>query len=211
MDDENRKSQSMSEGEQARTTIPQISELNYKWILPLLGAIGFGIGFATSCALSSTVFNLAKNAFANIPGLSSVSPVVGLLKGLTLGSIGGAALGLGFKDKIQVVYFSLASAIGFAIAFALILAINPRTPSVGLIIGALGGLSLGIAAPKGRFVAAFLLGLAGAIWFAFAFSYEADHYTGSCSAWNGWAGALGGAIFGLVLSWHKYTFDRIEN
>ena len=80
-------------------------EVGFNWMLPLFGAVGFGIGFALTGAIMFTIYNLAQNAFANtFPG-TGVGSEVGIPRGLTVGAIGGAALGLAFKDK-TLAFFS---------------------------------------------------------------------------------------------------------
>jgi hypothetical protein len=209
----------------------------FNWLLPMFGAIGFGVGFAYQCAIWATMYNIAQNSFADVFPNTGVGPEVGMLRGISVGAIGGAALGLAFKDKIHALYFSLTGAIGFAIAFALVISIDPSIGSnlgwtiigfmggpaflssfetslanglgAGAIVGAIGGLILGLASTKGRILSSLLFCFTGAIWFANAFALG-NAIKGGCSSWNGWGGAIGGAIFGLTLTLFYKIFDKVQ-
>lgn len=189
-----------------RVSTPRKGE-GFNWMLPLLGATGFWIGFAYTCAISLTTYDSARNAFAHYdPSLQGAGVEVGIFRGIMVGAIGGAALGLAFKDKKQALHFSLAGAIGFAIAFALAISLGSGE---GAIVGAIGGLGLGLASRKGRIVSSLLLCLTGAIWFTNAF---AIHHAGGIDAWGSWdgrAGAVGGAIFGLTLALYYRIHDKM--
>ena len=158
-------------------------------------------------------------------------------RGFLVGAIGGASLGLAFKDKINSVYFSLSGALGFSTAFAFVLYIAKDVSDIGwsiekfifgseisyydpalakgvgagALIGSLGGLILGLASPKGRIISSILLCLTGTIWFVNAFAFGFSIYTGNLnSIWNGVAGAVGGAIFGFVLGLNYWVHDKIQ-
>jgi hypothetical protein len=188
----------------------------FNWLLPLFGAIGFGVGFAYRCAIWATMVNIAQNYFADIYPSTRIGPEIGMLRGIIVGAIGGGALGLAFKDKINALYFSLTGAIGFAIAFALVISIDPSIESnlgysfthdaalanglgVGAIVGAIGGLVLGLASAKNKILYSLLLCFTGAMWFAIAFALG-NAIKDGCSSWNGWGGAIGGALFGITLA-----------
>jgi hypothetical protein len=69
------------------------------------------------------------------------------------------------------------------------------------VLGAIGGMILGLASPKSRIVACLLLCLTGVIWFGNAFAFGFTLPLGEPSfSWEGWAGTVGGAIFGLTLA-----------
>jgi hypothetical protein len=232
---EGRKPEAAREGEEKGKQEAPGKEAGFNWRLPLFGAAGFGVGFALRCAIMATMYNLAQNSFADVVPGTGVGPEVGVLRGIIVGAIGGAALGLAFKDKIRAVYFSLAGALGFAVAFALVISIDPGVVpdlgraiirlmggpttlsmfetalahglGAGAIVGAVGGSVLGLASPKGRLVSSLLLGLVGAVSFANTFAFGSTIFeAGLCSSWNGWGGALGGALFGLTLA----LYERIQ-
>ncbi len=201
----------------------------FNWLLPLFGAIGFGVGFALIGAIDNTIFEDAKKAFTGTP-----NPRVGMIIGAVVG-LGGIGLGLAFKDKIQAVYFGLAGCAGFAIAFALLLSLNSSVASnlgwaiirfmggrdyavwvsvanglgMGAIVGGIGGLVLGLASPKGRIVSALLLCLAGAVSFAIVFAFGNVVFHGDLhSSWNAWGGAIVGAVLGSTLATFYLVRDR---
>lgn len=214
-------------------------EVGFNWMLPLFGAVGFGVGFALMGAIMLTIFNLAQNSFAQaFPG-SGAGPEVGILRGLIVGAIGGAALGLAFKDIKTCLFFLSTGAIGFAIAFTLVISLDPsvvpelgraiirlmggpiflssfETPlahglGAGAIVGAIGGATLGLASPEGRIVSSLLLCFTGAIWFANAFAFGSSIFDGNLySSWNGLGGALGGTIFGLTLALYYKIHDKMQ-
>jgi hypothetical protein len=213
-------------------------KLKFNWKLPMLGAIGFGIGFAIMGAIMLTIYNIAQNAFSDISG-HRVGIEVGALRGIVVGGVGGAGLGLALQDKMRAFYFSLAGAIGFGIAFALVISIDSFQISeigwsiislmggpagylsleaglasglgIGTIVGAFGGVALGLASPKYRIISCILLGFAGIISFAnvFAFGdiiFDGDFY----SSWNALGGAIGGAAIGAALALYYIISDRIQ-
>ncbi len=202
---------------------------DFNWKLPIFGAIGFGISFALMGAIMVTIYNMAQNSYNTAFEIPGAGPGAGIFRGIIVGAIGGGAMGLAFKNKMQTYNFSLAGAIGFAIAFALVISLDPDiVPGLGEVfirlmggprflssfeislahglgagtfVGAIGGLALGLASPKGRIAASLLLCFTGTIWFANAFAFGNVIYDGNFhSAWNGWAGAIGGGIFGLTLA-----------
>jgi hypothetical protein len=210
----------------------------FNWRLPLFGAIGFGVGFALSCAIYSTIYNIAQNAVAGVFD-TGVSPAVGMVRGIIVGGIGGAGLGLAFNDKSRGLYFSLTGAIGFAIAFTFVISFVPNVVpdlgraiirfmggpaylssfetalahglGTGAIVGAIGGLVLGMASAEGRIICSLLLCFTGAIWFANAFAFGSATFEGDfCSSWNGLGGAIGGAIFGLTLALYYKVHDNMR-
>ena len=213
----------------------------FNWKLPLFGAIGFWVGFAFTNAIGATKFNIATNALADIFPNTRVGLEAGLLRGIIVGGAGGGALGLAFKDKTRAIYFSLIGAAGFAIAFTLVISLGPnivpdlgRTiirlmggPSsylssfetslahglgTGAIVGAIGGSILGLASPKGRLVSCLLLCFTGVIWFGNAFAFASTLPLGEASfSWEGLAGAVGGAIFGLTLALCYKIGDNLKS
>jgi hypothetical protein len=216
----------------------QKEKLKYNWNLPLFGAIGFGISFALMGAIMLTIYNIAQNFFAYAFGEVKAGIETGALRGIVVGGIGGAALGLAHKDKKHAYYFALAGAVGFGIAFALVISINSHfvseigwtiielmggpagVPSleaelaqglgIGTIIGAVGGLGLGLASPKYRAISSLLLCVAGIIVFGNIFAFGSIVYDGRLnSSWNAWGGALGGAILGAVLALYYLIAERI--
>lgn len=51
------------------------------------------------------------------------------------------------------------------------------------------------------------LGIAGGLWFAMAFAFEAVFFNGDvCTSWNGWGGALGWAVLGFTLA----LYDKVQ-
>jgi hypothetical protein len=113
----------------------------FNWLLPLYGAIGFGVGFALMRAMGLTIYNNAVNSFADVFPGTGVGPSVGVTRGFIVGLLGGGALGLAYKDKLHAFYFGVAGAVGFAYAFAMVVSIVPKSvPDVGwAIIGLMGG------------------------------------------------------------------------
>jgi hypothetical protein len=218
---------------------PENIKEGFNWLLPLFGAIGFGVGFAVSGAINATILDIAKNSFKDVFPGTGVGPMVGITRGVIVGAIGGAGLGLAFKDKVYALYFALTGAVGFAIAFALVISLDPdivpelgRTIikfmggpenlsmhevslshglGTGTIVGAIGGLVLGFASAKGRIMSSILLCLTGMIWFANAFAFGSSIYNGDMhSPWNGWGGAIGGAIFGFTLALYYMLHDKMH-
>jgi hypothetical protein len=96
----------------------------FNWRLPLWGAIGFGLGFAVMGAIMLTIYNSAVNSFARAFGEVKVGLEVGAFRGVIVGMAGGAGLGFALKDKTRFLYLALAGALGFGIAFALVISID---------------------------------------------------------------------------------------
>jgi hypothetical protein len=175
--------------------------------LALLGAIGFGAGFSIVCAIDATEFDIIKNTIASIFPGTAVGPQGGFIRGIITGAIGGAALGLGFKRKNHILWLALAGAIGFGIAFAnitlLALLVDISAEGAvwgGALIGAVGGLTLGLASTRGSIPRSLLVGAAGAVSFAFVFALRfAVYHDDQCSSWNGFGGAVVGAALGLAI------------
>lgn len=210
----------------------------FNWNLPILGAIGFGIGFAVMGAIMLTIYNIAQNAFSGVSG-HSVGAEMGLFRGIVVGGVGGAGLGLALRDKMRVVYFSVAGAIGFGVAFALVTSVDSFQISeigwaiislmggpagylsleaglaqglgIGTIIGAFGGLALGLASPKYKLISCTLLGFAGIISFANVFAFGSIVFDGNFySLWNALGGAIGGAALGIALALYYIISERIQ-
>ena len=208
----------------------------FNWKLPLFGAVGFGIGFMLICGISSTILDLAINATNHAFGEPGTGPLGSVFKGMVAGSIGGAMLGLAFKEKKYAGYFALAGALGFGLAFAYLtlflydavydigrfvikfvfLGVQDyeiesavaQGVGAGTFVGALGGFILGLASPKARWIAAPLLAIVGAFWFSNAFTFGAMIFDASCSPWNGMGGAVGGFLFGLTLAIFYWIYDK---
>jgi len=204
-------------------------QATFNWKLLLYGAIGFGIGFAITGAIMTTIYNVAENAMAFMYPGTSVNLAYPVYRGLLVGGLGGAGLGLACKDKKQVLYFSLAGAMAFALAFTFVISLIPNyVPEVGrsimrlfggpeflsdletslshglgmgVFIGGIGGAGIGLASSKSRLINALLLCVTGTFWFGNAFAFGASIYDGNFySSWNWMAGAIGGAIFGSILA-----------
>lgn len=214
----------------------EISKFN--WGLPLLGAIGFGIGFALMSGIMLTIYHHAlistSRVFSEKIDLDIIK--LGAFRGILAGCIGGVGLGLAHKDKSRIFYLSLAGAIGFGWAFVLVIAsdviwdighiiwdirraiisLNGNSTDyvyvaydatlaqgvgMGSVVGGIGGLVLGLALPKYRVIASFLLSLAGILSFSFVFTVGAYLFDGSFfSSWNAWGGIVGGASLGMALA-----------
>ena len=189
-------------------------------------------------AIMLTIYNIAQNSFARAFNEVEVGIEVGALRGIVAGGIGGAGLGLALKDKIRTYTFALAGAIGFGIAFALVISIdssvapnigraiirlmgNPGILSMyetelahglgtGAIVGAVGGSVLGLAAPKYKAISCLLLCFAGIVSFANVFAVGNILFDGDFfSAWNAWGGAVGGAVLGAALSLYYIISDHM--
>jgi hypothetical protein len=211
----------------------------FNWLLPLYGAIGFGIGFALMGAIMLTIYNIAQNSFARAFNEVKVGIDVGALRGIVVGGIGGAGLGLALKDKMRAYYYSLAGAIGFGIAFALVISVDSfgltnigwtiiglmggpagylsfetqlaRGLGIGSTIGAIGGLALGLASPKYRVISTLLMCFAGIVSFANVFAFGCTIFDGHFySLWNALGGALGGGTLGVALALYYLISDRIQ-
>lgn len=216
----------------------KVEKLNFNWKLPIWGAIGFGIGFAVMGAIMFTIYNIAQNAFSEISG-HRVGIGVGVLRGIVVGGVGGACLGLALKDKTRAYYYSLAGAIGFGIAFAVVISIDSFLVSqigwaiidfmggpvgflsfeaelagglgIGTIVGAIGGSILGLASPKYRAISSLLLCFAGIISFGNVFAFGNTIFDGNFfSSWNALGGALGGVTLGAALALYYVIADRIQ-
>jgi hypothetical protein len=210
----------------------------FNWKLPMLAAIGFGISFGITGAIMFTVDNIAQNAFSEVSG-HRVGVEIGALRGIIVGGIGATGLGLAIQDKARAIRYSLAGAIGFGIAFALVISVDSFRLSeigwaiiglmggpagysdletrlasglgVGIVVGALGGLSLGLASPKYKLISCALLALAGTISFAGAFAFGELIFDGRFySLWNALGGAIGGAAFGAALALHYRLSDHLQ-
>ena len=217
----------------------QNEKTKFNWKLPVLGAVGFGIGFAITGAIMLTIYNIAQNSFAHAFGEVKVGFETGALRGILVGGIGGAALGLALKDKTRAFYFALAGAMGFGIAFALVISIDDFLISeigraiiklmggpagyvsletqlahglgMGTIIGAIGGAVLGLASPKYKAITALLLCCVGIISFGNIFAFGCTIFDGNFfSSWNALGGALGGAALGAALALYYMIADRMS-
>lgn len=214
----------------------QAEKLRFRWMLPVLGAVGFGIGFALTGAIMRTIHDVVRNSVARDFDLTRVGIHVGAFRGILAGGIGGAGLGLAHRDKTRAYYFSLAGAIGFGIAFALVISVDAMDtadigweiirlmggpagyPSletelafglgVGAVVGAIGGLVLGIAAPKYRVISSLLLCFAGILSLGNVFAFGWTIYVNSL--WNALGGLLGGAALGVALALHYLIVDLIH-
>jgi hypothetical protein len=205
-----------SDDRQTHGTGTPIRGTAFNWMFPLLGAVGFGIGFGAVCAFGATHFDIARNSFASaFPG-TGVGPEGGIIRGGIAGAIGGGVLGLAAKDKKYCLSVSLAGAIGFGLAFVLAIALAPSIGYLlehdlfaGAIVGGIGGAAMGLGSTRARIGASLLSGAAGAVWFACAFVVTAATFDGNmCSAWNALGGAVGGAVFGLTLAPYSNTSER---
>jgi hypothetical protein len=233
--DENTQADNLNEDRMK--TGAEIRPGGFNWLLPVLGALGFGIGFALSQAFMATIFNIAHNAVADIFSYTKTGAQYGILRGIIVGGIGGAGLGLAFKNKANAFYFALTGAVGFSLAFALVISIKadivhglgdaiirvwggPHLLSglelslahglgVGIFVGAIGSFITGLASSKNRLMSALLLGITGTLWFANAFAFAYAIYNGDLdSSWNGLGGAIGGAVLGLTLAIYFKILDR---
>ena len=199
----------------------RIEEKKINWKLPLFGAIGFGIGFAIFCTISFTIYASARNSFAHVGIGSAIDISEIMLKGIIVGALGGGAIGLAFEDETRAPYFSFAGAVGFTTALIIMSSVSGLSsrPEKGAMLGAIVGLFLGLAVPKARIATSLLLGLAGSIWFAIAFTIQNNlpsTYGFStaislvCSKWDGWGGAIGGTIFGIILALNFKIYDKLQ-
>lgn len=205
----------------------EISKFN--WGLPLLGAIGFGIGFALMSGIMLTIYHHSlislSRDFSEKIDLDIIK--LGAFRGILAGCIGGVGLGLAHKDKSRIFYLSLAGAIGFGWAFVLVIASDvmwdigwtivslignsagyfaydaglAQGSGMGSVVGGIGGLVLGLALPKYRVIASLLLSLAGILSFSFVFTVGSYLFDGNFfSSWNAWGGIVGGASLGMALA-----------
>lgn len=182
------------------------------WMLPVLGALGFGIGFALSCAIGWTTLDVLRNEYAFVFPGTEVGPGHGVIRGLIAGAAGGAGLGLAYMDLKRVLHFSLAGAFGFAVALGFVLTVNVGAIpggglATGLLVGILGGFILSFGLPQPGMLPAVWLGISGGVWFAIAFAVESALFNGDvCASWNGWGGGIGGAVLGLSLALFQKTY-----
>jgi hypothetical protein len=188
------------------------------------------------CGFGATILAMAQNGIKHAFSEPMLGPEISVFRGLVSGGIGGAMLGLAFREKKYALHFAIAGAIGFGLAFGYLTVflydavfdlgrsvvqmvfLGVRSYEIesavaqgvgaGTVMGALGGFILGLASPRGRWIAAPVLAVVGAFWFANAFTFEAISFNGSCSAWNGWGGAAGGLLFGLTLAIFYWLYDR---
>jgi hypothetical protein len=219
----------MEENEKERSET-QNKESKFNWKFPLFGAIGFGVGFAIMYAITLTHLNMSTNALASSYPGTRIDPIVGIYRGLIVGAIGGATLGLGLNNKKKAFYLSCACAIGFAIGFYLVISVGneivlsigraimgslgyeseshsylgwgiARGLGTGVIVGAIGGSVLGLALKKDKIVFALIFSFTSAIGFAIAFAIGYATYTGRLySIWDGIGGGIGGATIGFTLA-----------
>lgn len=205
--------------------------------LPIYGAIAFGIGFALLGAIMITIYNVASNSLT----LNHTNKYIftNASIGIFGGGIGGAGLGLALKDKTRILFFILAGAIGFGIAFSMVIAIDSSLISeidwaiigfirgslgvfsyeyelvrgfgLGAIIGAIGGSVLGLGAPKNRVISSLLLFITGIISFGTIFNIGMRINDGNFySWWNAVGGGLGGAGLGTALALYYIIAERIH-
>jgi hypothetical protein len=223
-----------SEKKQSQVVVKKVEKNNnglpnqkegLNWNLPLLGALGFGFAFALFSAVTTTSFLIDKNATAYIFEITRNKNFGDIMsKGILVGAIGGGIMGLAYKEKTRAVWFLMSGAIGFGVAFVVAYSLMPDLlmkiyPVAGAVIGFVGGFALGLGANKGKLVLPLLLSLVGAIWFAIAFTIGINLPRDLCSSWNawagsflcspvdGWAGAIGGALFGMTLA----IYDKVTS
>lgn len=218
----------------------QAEGTKFNWMLPILGAIGFGIGFALMSGIMLTIYHHSiisiSRAFGEKIDLDIIA--LGAVRGIFIGSVGGAGLGLAHKDKSQIFYLSLAGAIGFGWAFVLVVASDvivsnigwaivdligksagffsysaelSKGSGMGSVVGGIGGLVLGLTLPKYRAIASFLLCLAGILSFSFVFVIGSYLFDGHFfSLWNAWSGIVGGISLGIALALYYKILDWIQ-
>ncbi len=218
----------------------QAERSKFNWMLPILGAIGFGIGFALMSGIMLTIYHHSiisiSRAFSEKVDLDVIS--LGAVRGIFIGSVGGAGLGLAHKDKSRILYLSLAGAIGFGWAFVFVIASDvivskigwaivdligksagyfsysaelSQGSGMGSVVGGIGGLVLGLALPKYRAIASFLLSLAGILSFSFVFVIGSYLFDGHFfSSWNAWAGVVGGISLGIALALYYKILGWIQ-
>ena len=211
-----------------------VEKLKFNWKLPIFGAIGFGISFAIMGAIMVTIYNIAQNTFSFLSG-STVGADIGAVRGIIVGGLGGVGFGLALKDKKRTLFYLLAGAIGFGIAFALVISIDSSNLGwaiisliggpigheieaglaqglgIGTIVGGIGGLALGLVSPSYRVISCGLISLIGIISFANVFAFGAIIYNGNLhSHWNAIGGAIGGMSLGFALALHQIIADSIR-
>ena len=236
----------------------QNERLKFNWMLPIWGAIGFGIGFALVGGIMLTIYHHSTISFAHVFSKKVDLNVIVLdaVRGIFVGCVGGAGLGLALKDRSRIFYLSLAGAIGFGWAFALAVASDDIVSDIGqailqltrkesydttlaygygmgTVVGGIGGLVLGLALPKYRAIASFLLSVAGIFSFGFAFAggyllmdgrffsswdalvrrtyfiYYLYDYDFFCP-WNAWGGIVGGISLGIALALYYKILGYIQ-
>ena len=218
-----------------------VEKSQFNWRLPLLGAIGFGIGFVLMSAIMLTIYHHSTNsifrAFNEKADLNVI--VLGAVRGIFIGGVGGAGLGLALKNRTLTYYLSLAGAIGFGWAFVLGISndvitsdigwaivrlrgnsagyflynsgLTAQGSGIGSVVGGIGGLVLGLALPKYRAIASLLLSLAGLISFATVFTIGSYLFDGRFfSSWNAWGGIVVGASLGIALALYFKILDYIQ-
>jgi hypothetical protein len=136
----------------------------------LLGAVGFGIGWAVAGFFNSGFIAITVPMFPLGPGPRLEPPpwwisLMPYLSWFFAGACGGAALGLALRSWKRVATLALAGTVGFGVGnfFFFVLAFLFGFPLAGTGMGALGGLLLGLALADWRKV--LLLGLAGMVGF----------------------------------------------
>jgi hypothetical protein len=196
----------------------------------VLGAVGFGIGWALAGLLNSGFTAIYD------PSLDTLEPGRGVdlppwwVRGLSrfswlswfiAGACGGAGLGLALGSWKRVGALAGAGALGFGLGNALLFAFSllfffPLLVPVSLWMGALGGLMLGVALADWR--RAVLLGLAGMVGFGVggAFAAELGMYVRGIDVGPppyrpvpyvlglGMVGLIGGASLGAALGYSEY-------
>lgn len=216
-------------------------EMKFNWMLPILGAIGFGVGFALVGGIMLTIYHNVTNSWARVfsEDLKKDAIILGALRGVLAGGIGGAGLGWALKNKKRAQDLSLAGAIGFGISFALVIFVDSgflsdigwalmrlmgapagyseveaslaRGLGMGTIIGALGGLALGLTFPRHRAISSLLLCVAGIFSFGNVFAVGSHSFDGRFfSSWNALGGAIGGAFLGIAFALYFIISDRLD-
>lgn len=219
----------------------QITRLKFNWLLPFLGALGFGIGFALTGAIMQSVYYQVRISVAHAfdEQINLIWIGLGAWRGIIAGGLGGAALGWALKDKKMALSLALAGAVGFGLAFLLIISIDDiyelgwgiidlmggplggdylglevelaHGLGMGTIVGGLGGLALGLVIPRHRVLSCLLLCIAGIFSFGNIFAFGYTVYDGHMySSWDGLGGALGGAALGLALALHTLVSDSLQ-
>jgi len=216
-------------------------ESKFNWILPILGAIGFGVGFAIVAGIMLNIRHNVSNSWARVfsEGLKKDEIVIGALRGALAGGIGGAGLGWALKNKKRAQDLSFAGAIGFGFSFALVIFVDSsflsdigwgimrfmgapagysvfeaglaRGLGMGTIIGAVGGLALGLTFPRRKALSSLLLSFAGIFSFGNVFAFGCSIYDGNpFSSWNALGGAIGGAFLGIAFALYFIISDRLD-
>jgi hypothetical protein len=228
--------QSTAENDNKAVIHSQNESARFNWLLPFFGAIGFGLGFLISHAITWTMYDIAVNFFAHSGLGRSAGLNAEIIRGIVVGVLGGGLLGLAYKNKLHVLYFALSGAIGFSLAFAIVTSIDAEfVPNLGrsimhlmggpyslssfevslshglgagMIVGAISGLVLGLASSYARIPSSLLLCIVGAIWFGNAFAFGNSLEYGARTQFDGYAGAIGGALFGITLAICMYLSNK---